>query len=1040
MRTKIYRIVFLILIILIQGTAGQTQFKKRAKILPPATQNKLATKLQNNFNDVAKKIQELIRQKGIIAFQNNSSAINSSTAVRSSFRIAAPSLNRSIYNEKVIYDKNSGLPIFIRVTSPLAKSSGIINASDFIKNSQAFLFKEKELLKIEDPESEFELKKEFKDNLGITHLRFAQKYKGLEVWGKEIILHMDNNGNVISLTGRYATTPSVISNINGNISAEEAISISLKNSGISTAKVSKLYKELTGYDEPIVKKIIWCDEYLFPHLAWFVELRKGLSQDWYYFIDANEGTVLNHYNNVCYDGAATGTGTDLNSVNRTFGTYQIGNDYYMIDTSLPMYDAANSQLPDNTKGALVLLSLNGKDLSSENPVYYFTSSSNTWSDPASISAQYNAITTYRYYSDVLKRNSVDDKGMTIYSIMHVTENNQPMDNAFWTGKVMCYGDGGTAFKSLAGGLDVGAHEMTHGVTQYSANLEYQGQSGALNESMSDVFGVMVDDNNWTVGEDIIKDFNSFPTGALRDMSNPHNGGTQGSPSWQPANMSEFVNTTGDNGGVHINSGIPNHVFYLAATSLGRSTAAQIWYRALTVYLTRSSQFIDARIATINAATDLFGASSNEVAGVKSAWDAVGVTDGTGTTQPPPSYINGDNWILMTNTASNDPNSIYMAKPTISSDNDIFPLSATPVLNKPAVSDGSGLIIFVDQQNNLRALVADPNNPSEEVLESSGIWWSVAIGPGLSSLAFTSIYIDTTVYYYDLVNNVSKSFKIVTQSYDAPDAKTALYADALSFDPTGQYLLFDSYNEIKNANGDTLSFWTINILDIISGDMGSVFPPLQEGIDVGNPSYSKTSSTHFTFDYFDENSGQDQVMAADFNTGNVGVIVGPLDVVGFPTYSGDDKSIAFHTTASSQGTLHHAINQIGLKDNMIEGTGTPQDYVIDATFPYWFVIGTRTTDVNEEHNKIPASFFLSQNYPNPFNPSTTISYQLPVNSKVKLEIFNLLGQKIETLVDEFQNAGFHSELFTLNSILPSGIYFYQLNTGNFVETKKMILMK
>ncbi len=1040
MKTKLYQIVFLILIILIPGIVAQPQFKKGTKILPPTAQNKFGVAQQKNFNDIVKKFQDFIHQRGITINQNNSSSINNSNSQSRNFRIASPYLNTNVQNEDVIYDKNSGMPIFIKAAPALSKSGGILSASDFIKDGKIFLNKEKELLKIQDPESEFELKKNSKDDLGITHLKFTQKYKGLEVWGKEIILHMDKNGNIISLNGRFVTTPVSIANINGKISSEEAVNISLDHSGITTTNLSQQLKDLMGYDGPVVKKIIWCDEYLVPHLTWFVEVRKGFLQDWYYFIDANDGTVLNHYNNVCYDGATTGTGADLNGVNRTFGTYQIGTDYFMIDASMPMFDAANSQLPDDAKGAVVILNLNNNDLTTENPLYYVTSSSNTWTDPVSISAHYNAVTTYKYYHDVFSRNSVDDNGMTIISIIHMTENNQPLDNAFWTGNFMCYGDGADAFKPLAGALDVGAHEMTHGVTSYTAQLEYQGQSGALNESISDVFGALLDDDNWTMGETIVKDFNLFPTGALRDFVDPHNGGSSlNDACWQPANMNEFINTTQDNGGVHINSGIPNHVFYLVATSIGRNDAAQIWYRALTVYLTRSSQFIDARIATINAATDIFGASSNAVSEVKNAWDAVGVTDGTGTPLPPSSSIVGDNWILMTNTDPGDPNSIYMAKTVINSDNDFYPLSTTPVLTKPAVSDGSGLIIFVDQENNLRTLAADPNNPSETIIDNSGLWWSVAIGPGLSSLALTSIYVDTTIYYYDLINSVSKVFKIATPSYDAPNAKTALYADALSFDPTGQFLLFDTYNEIKNANGDTLSFWAINILDVNSGQMGSVFPPFPEGVNVGDPSYSKTSSVHFTFDLFDINSGQNYVRAADFNTGTSGVVAGPLSVLGFPTYSGDDKKIAFHTTAVDQNTTYDAVNQIALKENKIEGTGTPQDYVTAATYPYWFVIGTRTTDTKEEPNKIPGIFFLSQNYPNPFNPITTINYSVPKTSMVTIKVCDILGREVETLVREQKAPGNYTLKFDASK-LTSGIYFYTMQTGNFAYTKKLVVLK
>ena len=291
--------------------------------------------------------------------------------------------------------------------------------------------------------------------------------------------------------------------------------------------------------------------------------------------------------------------------------------------------------------------------------------------------------------------------------------------------------------------------MTHGVTQYSANLEYQNQSGALNESWSDVFGALVDTLNWTMGELIVKDFTSFPTGALRDLKNPHNGGTQGSASWQPATMSEYQQLSndqnGDNGGVHINSGIPNHAFYLAATSIGRIKAGQIWYRALTVYLTRTAQFIDARIATEKAATDLYGHQVMscrllKVHGIMSR--CLKAANNAG----PPSQLTGNQWILMTN---NNKSVMYMAKTTITSTSDIYPLSSTPVLNRPAVTDASGIVLFVDGDHRLKVLYANPSNPQEQYLDTSAIWRGVAAGPGLNSIALISKYQNTTIYYFDL---------------------------------------------------------------------------------------------------------------------------------------------------------------------------------------------------------------------------------------------------------------------------------------------------
>jgi hypothetical protein len=124
--------------------------------------------------------------------------------------------------------------------------------------------------------------------------------------------------------------------------------------------------------------------------------------------------------------------------------------------------------------------------------------------------------------------------------------------------------------------------------------------------------------------------------------------------------------------------------------------------------------------------------------------------------------------------------------------------------------------------------------------------------------------------------------------------------------------------------------------------------------------------------------------------------------------------------------------------MIEGTGTAQDYVIAATYPYWFVIGTRITEVENE-KETPSSFYLEQNYPNPFNPSTVISYQLPVSSDITIKVFDVLGNEIATLVNEFKAAGKYEVAFNSERLV-SGVYFYQFKAGNYINTKKMILLK
>jgi Zn-dependent metalloprotease len=247
--------------------------------------------------------------------------------------------------------------------------------------------------------------------------------------------------------------------------------------------------------------------------------------------------------------------------------------------------------------------------------------------------------TYTFYKEVLKRNSVDNHGMRLDSTVHYREDPlEGFDNAFWNGEQMIYGDGdGVVFGRFTQSLDVIGHELTHGVTQFEAGLEYHDQPGALNESLSDVFGTMVlqyaghqtvSAANWLIGEHLF-----IKSGqALRSMKAP--GTAYDNPDIgkdpQPAHMSQYVhlpNTNrGDNGGVHINSGIPNRAFYEACVNLGKQhswdQAGPIWYDALCNRLSSLASFSDAKAATVAAASHMYGAT--EAAAVRTAWETVGV--------------------------------------------------------------------------------------------------------------------------------------------------------------------------------------------------------------------------------------------------------------------------------------------------------------------------------------------------------------------------------------------------------------------------------
>jgi Zn-dependent metalloprotease len=243
--------------------------------------------------------------------------------------------------------------------------------------------------------------------------------------------------------------------------------------------------------------------------------------------------------------------------------------------------------------------------------------------------------TYDLYFEVYGRNSIDDRGMRLDSSVHY---GRAYDNAFWNGTQMVYGDGdGKLFERFTRAVDVIGHELTHGVTAHEANLDYQDQPGALNESFSDVFGSLVkqrslgqnaSEADWLIGEGLFTP--KVKGAALRSLKAP--GTAYDDPVLgkdpQPATMKGYVQTTDDDGGVHINSGIPNHAFYLAAVSIGGNAwekAGQIWYDALTKLLRHDSDFASAAEQTLAAAADRYGVSSAEAKAVSDAWQQVGVT-------------------------------------------------------------------------------------------------------------------------------------------------------------------------------------------------------------------------------------------------------------------------------------------------------------------------------------------------------------------------------------------------------------------------------
>jgi Zn-dependent metalloprotease len=246
------------------------------------------------------------------------------------------------------------------------------------------------------------------------------------------------------------------------------------------------------------------------------------------------------------------------------------------------------------------------------------------------------------YSEVYGRDSLDDRGLELVSTVHY---GRSYDNAFWNGQQMAYGDGDEdlppaerLFNRFTASLDVIGHELTHGVIQFSAGLIYQGQSGALNESFADVFGSLVRQRklgqtavsaDWLIGAELLtSNVNGRGIRSMKEPGTAYNDRVLGKDP-QPGHMRDYVNTNQDNGGVHINSGIPNRAFYVTARELGGNAwekAGRIWYRTLTGgQVEPNANFQAVASITFAVAGAEFGVGSLEQQAVRTGWSEVGIT-------------------------------------------------------------------------------------------------------------------------------------------------------------------------------------------------------------------------------------------------------------------------------------------------------------------------------------------------------------------------------------------------------------------------------
>ena len=505
--------------------------------------------------------------------------------------------------------------------------------------------------------SNFSKTKSETDKLGFSHDKFQLYHEGLKVEFSTYTLH-SKSGKLESMSGAFYSLDKV--NTQPVLSKEQAFSRALKQIGAKqylweSAEQSKAmnYQKPAGelvllpiLDGPISKQK---DNNLRLAYKFDIYATNPVSRGDLY-IDAISGAALFYNATIKHLGEhGNGHRSDASKTSEAFVVANAATRYSGTQSIQTTLSGSSYILADATRG-LGINTFNMKKGTNYTTAVNFTDVDNNWTatefnntnkDNGALDAHWGAEKTYDYFSTQHARNSYDNAGAIIKSYVHF---DVAYDNAYWNGSVMTYGDGSGTYFDILTSLDVAAHEIGHAVCEKTANLAYQRESGAMNEGFSDIWGACVEyfaaptKSTWLIGEDIERRAGKT---ALRSMSNPKLEGqpdTYGGTNWKVINCGTPTQTN-DYCGVHTNSGVLNHWFYIL--SIGKSgtndigssynvtgitidKAAKIAYRLESVYLSANSTFANARTYGIQAATDLYGAGSAEVIATTNAFYAVGV--------------------------------------------------------------------------------------------------------------------------------------------------------------------------------------------------------------------------------------------------------------------------------------------------------------------------------------------------------------------------------------------------------------------------------
>lgn len=827
---------------------------------------------------------------------------------------------------------------------------GIISSDLELENSiqvEEFLKSKAEAFGLNASDTRFRVLIHETDELGMQHTKAQQLYRGVPVFGSEVILHAREDGIVNRINGELIDNITA-SDVSPVISPEEALEIAMSHSGGTVfsweiPSLEEQVKEIFNDPERTLKpspELVFApsdgkvrtDVYQLAYQL-ILPVNEPELNEYRYFVNAKTGEVMaswsrihrtkeessiedvsfthGHHPEAAEFAAllATGTGTGYYSGSLSFSTNYTGSTYELYDVSRNIrtyYSTTTNSLPGTM----------------------FTDSDNVWNSGTSrqeqgVEGHWAGAQVWDYLDQTFGRNSLDGNGMQIRATVDVQSGTYMPNNAFWSPTLnqIVFGRGDGVNYNPFTILDVVAHEYGHGLTDYESNLIYQGESGALNEAYSDILGISVDffanpsGANWLLGDGIIPS-----GGAFRSMSNPNqysDPDTYGGTHWINPNSSF------DNGGVHINSGVANYMFYLlseggggtndngdsySVTGIGIDKAAQIWYRAQTTYFTSSTNFSAARTATLNATSDLYGSTSTEYDEVQNAWHAVGVGNAAG---------GGSGG------------------------------GGTP---------GGSTTIFSDS------------------FESGWGNWNDG---GSDATRYGATFIPGESYSIRLRDNSGVASSMTSDAFDLT-----------SYDAVE--LKFDFYASSMEPGED---FW-------VRFNGGSGWQTV----------YSFASGV-------------------DFNNGIVYTATLPLD----------NTQVQFGSNSQFRIQVDASNNADRVYFDAVTVSASSSSSAISGTNSIIAQGGGASSFIPETEEETPVEFGLEQNYPNPFNPTTKISYSISEGGMVSLTVYDLMGQKVATIVEGFKTKGTYEVDFNA-SALSSGVYIYKLQSAEGNIVRKMTLLK